>query len=145
MKKIYSKHDGKPWGTFKNGNEILLSMPLWMEIVNLGDSNELIQNVNISLYQKEKELGKMIQVTKLEQTDLGYNGQYTFIVKPGETRKYTLYFLVKKSEILTTFDKLVLTFQDKTNKVHKYILVKEIKDCWNMGYQTIEEWEQVLS
>lgn len=144
VKKVYSKTNNKPWGTFENDGEVIFSMPLWIEFFNTADESGFIKDVNLELYHKDKKLGKMTQIQKTDVEVFGNEEKYSFLLEPYASEKYTLYFAIKKSELNRDFDRVILTFKDIDDKLYEYPLVTNIKNSWEMGFQSIEDWEDVL-
>ncbi|MBP2966896.1 hypothetical protein, partial [Acinetobacter baumannii] len=73
VKKVYSKINKKPWGTFENDGEVIFSMPLWVEFFNTGNTSVFVKDLNLELYQKDNKLGKMIQIQKTDDEIFGDN------------------------------------------------------------------------
>lgn len=135
---IYYKHvhdlnNGDP-ASFKNNNR-LLTIPLWLEIHNNKEVNQVVRNVNLALYDSGKMIDKAIQANTIKQGEqkkhLGNNGSYSFNLPPESIHQFEVYYIFEKSETNEEFDSVSLTYYTSKDKM----IVSKILDIPD-GWQT---------
>ena len=77
-----------------------LSVPLWIEILNLSNSTRIMRDINLLLVSEGKELLTMIQSNRTEIKNRGNylyanEGSYSLSLGGGEIKKIDCYFLLK--------------------------------------------------
>ena len=143
-KLVYSKVNQQPWGFSGTNGEINFSVPLWIEIHNTKNQNELIRNLNLVLYNNKKKVGIMRQISHFEANGrvqpFANNGSYSFLIGPHSIEKYDLQFMMKKSELKNDFNEVKLRYYDTKDKLQKVPLLK-IKKAWFTEKNTIDnDW-----
>lgn len=147
IKKVYSKVDSKPWGFFGTIDDMTFSIPLWIELHNTKDKREVVRNLNLKLYYKNKEIGKMKQInhynTKNTKESFANNGNYSFILEPATINKFDLFFMIKKSEIVENFDQVKITYYDSKDKYYELPLIK-VETAWkNNQNKSDNDWVSI--
>lgn len=143
-KLVYSRINQKAWGFSSTNSEINFSVPLWIEIQNTKNQNELIRNLNLVLYKNKIEVGVMRQISHFESKDriqsFGNNGSYSFLIGPNSIEKYELQFMLKKNELKNDFSEVKLRYYDTKDKLQEVSLLK-IKKAWLIEGNTIDfDW-----
>lgn len=149
IKSVYNKTSGKGWGFDSTKDGIIyFHIPLWIEFHNTKSVNQIIRNVNISLYRKGVFISKMVQVSHhyadKEAVSLGNNGSYSFLLGPNEISRYDLEFLLKKEDVQSqNFDEAKISYYDTEDKYREYIIY-QINDAWELKEHKIDkDWRRI--
>lgn len=136
-KKIHSTvNSSHTWGNIDNKS---FCIPLWIEIHNTKNKPEILRDLNLYLYNKNKKLIKMKQIQSLRDKIYGYDTSYSFNVKSNRIEHFNLLFLIKKSDIPGgNFDAIKLGYYDtKDNLIDMDFIV--IKDPWSNERKEIDQ------
>ena len=132
---VFSKaREGETWGFFKNNNDFIFEIPLWIQIQNTSNSVRVVRDLNILLYKNGRKITQMTQITNKDDILYGDDGAYSFVIPPRSLKKYDLDFLIKKKEMRPNhnFDEIKIRyFDEKDNK--QIFKINKIKECWNVG------------
>lgn len=130
-KHVYDLIDGSP-ASFKKSNHSL-TIPLWLEIHNNKEVNQVVRNVNLALYNSDKMIDKAVQANVVKQGNqekyLGNNGSYSFNLPPESIHQFEVYHIFKKSEINEEFDSIYLTYYTSKNKMISSKIL-DLPDGW---------------
>lgn len=142
LKKVYRKTDSKTWGFSEYNNDIMFSVPLWVEFHNTKEKKEIIRNLNLQLFTNKKRVTNMVQASHYdiggEKESYANNGSYSFILEPTSISKYDLQFMIKKSDVGTNFDEVKLSYYDSKDKYHE-ILILKVETPWSVGKQFVDK------
>lgn len=130
-KHIYDLINGNP-ASFKKDNQSL-TIPLWLEIHNNKEVNQVVRNVNLALYDSGKMIDKATQANIIKQGDqkkyLGNNGSYSFNLPPESIHQFEVYYIFEKSETNEEFDSIFLTYYTSKDKMISSKIL-DIPDGW---------------
>ncbi|MBF0753456.1 hypothetical protein E4T89_04155 [Jeotgalicoccus nanhaiensis] len=135
---LYYKHvhdliNEEPASFKENYN--ILTMPLWIEIHNNKEVNQVVRNVNLSLYKSGVLIDKATQVNRVEKGEdkiyLGNNGSYSFNLPAESIHQFEVYYLFNKTKENQEFDSVYLTYYTFKSK----IVSTKILDI-SQGWQT---------
>ena len=148
-KLVYQKNSiNKSMGIYNENNEILLIIPLWIEIQNTKKIPIIIRDFSLVLYKGGKRIKKMKQINY--QTDIvngkelevyyGDNGRYSFILQPESIMRYDLLYILKRNECMFDFDEIRIVYYNyKNSQIENKF--KEIRNSWELKQFNIdEEW-----
>ncbi len=145
---VYSKFThNQTWG-FSNSTEGLnFSVPMWIEIHNTKNKNEIIRNFNLALYNNGKKVTMMTQINHNiingENLYYGDKGVYSFLVSPERIERYDLYFMVKKKDFEYNFDEVRVSYYDTRDKLKEFKLLG-IDKCWVVQKNKIDtDWNLI--
>lgn len=150
IKSVYNKTTGESWG-FRNSTlrqGLMFDVPLWIEIHNTKSTKQIIRNINLSLYNSKKLIGKTIQVTHYErngiQNPYGENGYYTFLLEGNEIRQFDLEFIIWEKDIdRKNFDEVRISYYDSKDKYHEALILK-IDEPWVISKNKIDnDWRLI--
>lgn len=137
-KLVYSKVNQKSWGYWNNN----FSVPLWVEIQNTRNQNEVIRNINLVLYKNNKEISLMTQINTISTEGkihpLANKGSYSIILKPNSIERLDLYFTIKKVEKNNSFDEVRLRYYNTEDQMIEYPLLK-VSNPWTYKDNKIDE------
>ena len=136
------------WGFIKNASgSLFFEVPLWIEIQNTANANQIIRDFNIHLYSKEGFLAKMMQaqytkstattgdkITNKEITILGDNERYSFNIPARSLVKYRLAFTLNEQVLGKNkeFDELRISYYNTKNKqIVKHF--RFVENVWQLG------------
>ena len=149
IKSVYNKITKKGWGFHCSANGYTyFNIPLWIEFHNTKNINQIIRNVNISLYNKGKFISKMVQITHHSENGvnqpLGNNGSYSFLLGPNEIRRYDLDFHINQKQLMAkNFDEARLSYYDTKDKYREYTIY-QVKNSWSLKENEIDkDWRKV--
>jgi len=132
---VFSKFNNQgTWGFHNSDDGIMLDVPMWIEVYNTSNTARVIRNINILLFNNNKEISQMVQINKINNELYGNYGNYSFVVQPRSIVKYSFHFAIKKNQIgnNSIFDELKLRYYDEKDKLH-IGRIKNIKSCWELG------------
>lgn len=141
----------KTLGIYNEGGEIVLIVPMWIEIQNTKKVNSIIRDFSVKLYNKGKFVEKMKQINSYTFTEnnkktevyYGENGRYSFIVPAESIKGYNLLYKLKKDKLESTFDELKITYYDSKNKLVK-IEFKKFKNSWEpIKFDVDDDWIKI--
>lgn len=141
---VYSKIDGSSWGFHGNDNELNFSIPLWIEIQNTKDKKEVLRNMNLYLYRKNKKIGKMKQLNYFTKGNdpvpiyFADEGSYSFLVQPNSMNKFELYFSIRQNHLDIDFDEVRLGYYNTKDKYIEFKLLK-IQHPWVIKNESIDD------
>lgn len=145
---IYYKHvnsnlDSKPMGKIKETkNSYKIIVPLWIEIHNTKEIKQVIRNLNLLAFYKNKEVDSFTQLNHYSDARLPYanNGSYSFIIESNDIKHYELLFVLYSENKI---DELKVRYFDKKDKKKLFSLIKFDDDMKN-GYQNLnKEWQKL--
>lgn len=131
-KHVHNKVNGLPASIREGGT--LLTIPLWLELHNNKEVNQVVRNINVALYNSERMVDKAIQTNYMtkgeEKMYLGNNGSYSFNLPSESIQQFEVYYLFKKSDVNKKFDSVYITYYtSKDEMIQSKIL--DLKDGWN--------------
>ncbi|MDR2976285.1 MAG: hypothetical protein LBV19_03145 [Streptococcaceae bacterium] len=141
VKSVYNKTTQSAWGFDSNG---VFNVPLWIEIHNTKNKNEIVRNVNLQLYLEAEKVGKTIQISHSESKGnknfYGNDGAYSFLIGSCTILRYDLDFCAKQSEIKSNFDEVRISYFDSKNVYREYKLF-DVENCWRSSNNKIDnDW-----
>lgn len=145
---VYSKFiQNQTWGFSTSTEGLHFSIPMWIEIHNTKNKNEIIRNFNLALYNNGEKVSMMTQLNhgniNGENLFFGDNGVYSFLVSPESIERYDLYFMVKKKDFEYNFDEVRVSYYDTRDK-HKEFKLLEIDRCWVVQNNKIDtDWNLI--
>ena len=147
LKSVYSTINSKPWGIDSTSNGAVLSIPLWIEIQNTKNKNEIVRDLNLWLYRDKTKIRNMVQTTHTTTSGkidyYGDEGVYSFIIKPESIKRYKLNFMIKKSDMNKKFNKIKVGYFDTKDNFKEFILFETL-DGWNTKNIKIDsEWRKM--
>lgn len=146
---VYQKNtEGNTWGFFSIDNDMIFSVPMWIEIHNSKDVVEVVRNFNLILYQNGYMVKRMTQINYSgEEPDRIYYGEagaYSFMINPRNIKRYELLFYIKKSQVKTDFNEVRVQYYDTRNRIKEYRLIEKI-ECWNVSKkEPDDDWIQLI-
>lgn len=145
---MYYKHvpsiiNSQPMSRLKeNENEFKTVVPLWIEFHNTKEIKQVIRNLNVIAFYKNKKVDTFIQTNEYgeNRTPIANNGSYSFIIEENEIKNYELFFfLISEKNI----DELKISYFDKHEKEKKFSLIK-FDDEMKTGNQTLDnQWHKL--
>ncbi|WEV45752.1 hypothetical protein OZX60_03205 [Streptococcaceae bacterium ESL0687] len=141
VKSVYSKMSGDAWGFNSDG---VFEVPLWLELCNTKNKNEIVRNMNLQLYLKGKKVGETVQCSHFELNNnkepYGNNGTYSFMIEPITVSKYDLYFCAKPDVVNSDFDEVRISYFDSKDR-YKECKLFDIENCWKKSNNKIDnDW-----
>ena len=93
---MYYKHvpsiiNSQPMSRLKeNENEFKTVVPLWIEFHNTKEIKQVIRNLNVIAFYKNKKVDTFIQTNEYgeNRTPIANNGSYSFIIEENEIKNY---------------------------------------------------------
>lgn len=146
-KSVYSKLTSKPWGIYRLNSGDSLIVPLWIELHNTKGKKEVVRNLNLILYNKDKKIKSMVQSSHYRNSEgeiepYGNEGTYTFILEPESIIRYDLEFTLKK-DVNLEFDRVKISYYNTKDKYCEFLLF-DILDGWKTKSTKIDdEWGKV--
>lgn len=150
-KLVYQKNsDNNSSGIYNVNGEIIMYIPIWIEIQNTKNNPIIIRDFSIDLFKNGKRICKMkkINYQKCNNQDLdlmyyGDKGRYSFIISPESIRQFDLLFSLKKNEKSDNFDEIKISYYNQKNKMITSNL-KSIASSWNLQkFGVDEDWVEV--
>jgi len=150
IKSVYNKTTGKPWG-FTNSigrSGLIFDVPLWLEIHNMKSTKQILRNINLSLYNSKKFIGKTVQINCYEKNGMqefyGENGSYSFLLAGNEIRRFELEFAVWQEDLDgKEFDEVRFSYYDSKDKYHEMLIFK-IDKPWIISKNEIDsDWRLI--
>ena len=139
VKSVYNKITQSAWGFDLNG---IFDVPLWIEIHNTKNKNEVVRNVNLQLYLEGKKVGKTVQISHSGSKDnkilYGNDGAYSFLIDSRTILRYELEFCAKQSEIKSNFDEVRISYFDSKDICKEYKLF-DVENCWKISNNRIDD------
>lgn len=145
---IYYKHvpsiiNSQPMSRLKeNEKEFKTVVPLWIEFHNTKEIKQVIRNLNVIAFYKNKKVDTFIQTNEYgkNHTPIANNGSYSFIIEENEIKNYELFFyLISEKNI----DELKISYFDKHEKEKNFSLIK-FDDEMKTGNQTLDnQWHKL--
>lgn len=146
---LYYKHvhdlvKGQP-ASFENNHQ-MLTIPLWIEIHNNKEVNQVVRNVNLALYKSGELIDKATQVNRIntgkDKTYLGNNGSYSFNLLPESIIQFEVYYIFNKNKVNHQFDSVYLTYYTSKDRMISAKIL-EVTKGWktnslNLGKDWIE-------
>lgn len=118
-KHVYDLMNEDP-ASFKENHHVL-TIPLWIEIHNNKEVNQIVRNVNLSLYKSGVLIDKATQINRIEKEEdkvyLGNNGSYSFNLPAESINQFEVYYLFNKTKENQEFDTVYLTYYTSKSKV----------------------------
>lgn len=145
-KVVYNRSTGSyTWGFRSSVDGMYLSVPLWIEILNLSNSTRIMRDINLLLVSEGKELLTMIQSNRTEIKNRGNylyanEGSYSLSLGGGEIKKIDCYFLLKGGSDISSFDEIILRYYDEKNRAHKFSLGHVEGDWVEKEFSRSGEW-----
>lgn len=142
---VYSKIiSNQTWGFTNSNDDIIFLVPIWIEIHNTKNKNEIIRNFNLALYNNGKKVTMMNQLSdgiiNGEKQYYGDEGVYSFLVSPERIERYSLHFMVKKKDLNKNFDEVRVSYYDTRDKLKEFKLLG-IDKCWMVQKNKIDtDW-----
>ena len=136
--KIYAKIVGirnlnRNWGVYADSGSPALHVPLWVELLNTSNSNKIVRDFNLYVFNKGKLVGPMVQINRITDDELAREGGYSFVIPPRSIERYKCHFSLTRDSINgSDFDEIKVSFYDNRDKQH-WIHMKNIEDCWKLG------------
>ncbi|MEN1893188.1 hypothetical protein [Staphylococcus nepalensis] len=118
------------------------TVPLWVEFHNTKGIKQVIRNLNILAFYKNKKVDTFTQVNAhgANHTPIANNGSYSFIIEKNEIKKYDLYFVLISEEKI---DELKVRYFDKNEEENIFSLIKFDNEM-EIGYQVLDkEWHKL--
>ncbi len=151
-KLVYEKNsDKRPSGIYNMNGEIVMRLPIWIEIQNMKKTPVIIRDFGVVLYKKGRRIKKMKQInyqkdnTKKDSVLVYYgdNGRYSFIIPSESIRAFDLLFVLKKTECPSDFDEINITYYNQKNKFIK-VSLKKVEKSWALQqFDVDEDWVEV--
>ncbi|MDW5471689.1 hypothetical protein WKW47_09750 [Staphylococcus nepalensis] len=145
---IYYKHvpsiiNSQPMSRLKeNENEFKTVVPLWIEFHNTKEIKQVIRNLNVIAFYKNKKVDTFIQTNEYgeNRTPIANNGSYSFIIEENEIKNYELFFFLISEK---SIDELKISYFDKHEKEKIFSLIK-FDDEMKTGNQTLDnQWHKL--
>jgi len=139
VKTVYSKIDESTCLQVINRPEYrIFQIPLWIEFINTKNTSIIVRNLNMILFNDNKEVAKTIQINyfkeKADSTTKDYfanKGNYSFVIPPYSYQKFDLYFTLKDTSInKNDFNKIKLSYYNSKGKL-KILEFKNFEGGWN--------------
>lgn len=145
---MYYKHvpsiiNSQPMSRLKeNENEFKTVVPLWIEFHNTKEIKQVIRNLNVIAFYKNKKVDTFIQTNEYgeNRTPIANNGSYSFIIEENEIKNYELFFFLISEK---SIDELKISYFDKHEKEKIFSLIK-FDDEMKTGNQTLDnQWHKL--
>ncbi|EEB36747.1 hypothetical protein ANHYDRO_00419 [Anaerococcus hydrogenalis DSM 7454] len=144
---VYQKNSiNKLMGIYDYNNDVILIVPIWIEIHNTKKVSAIIRDFSLVLYKNGKKIKKMKQISHQKENNSGNleiygdNGVYSFIIKPESISRYNLLYSLKKSDCCAGFDEIKIVYFDYEDKRIE-ISLKKIETSWTPKQFNIDdEW-----
>ena len=149
IKSVYNKSTNEAWGFSKSPNGMIFDVPLWVEFHNTKSTKQIIRNVNLSLYYRNKYICNMVQVTHYDTKEgkesFGDNGSYSFLLDGNEIKRFDLEFILLQKDFKgEAFDEVRLSYYDTKDK-HKEVTVFKLSSSWKVTNNSIDDdWRKVV-
>lgn len=149
---VYMKKSTLPSiGILNEKSDLILSIPLWIEIQNTKKTPIIIRDFSLVLYKNNKRIKKMkqvnYQVDKIAEehvtTYYGDEGRYSFLLKPESIMKYDLLFALRKRECDLEFDEIKIEYYGPKNKLVINCLLNNLKSWDERSISTDEDWVKI--
>lgn len=131
------------WGFQKNVDGILLTVPIWIEIQNLSNSNRILRDINLVTAVGGRELTKMVQSNRIGGRNpymYANDGSYSITIGGREIENIECNFFLKASSNVPCFDEIWLRYYDEKNCVHKFSL-GNVEGDWSVKeFPRTGEW-----
>ena len=154
----HEKSKGTSWG-FENESEgrINFKIPVIYEFQNTSNVTRVLRDVSLLLYNKNKFLCIMVQISSItvtthsgkgvkKETNYSFgteNGSYSFVIDPRSISRIVCEYeyVIKKCEIQNeVFDTIKLRYFDERNKEHLFTL-RNVSNCWEeKTYEADKDW-----
>lgn len=151
-KLVYQKNSTKKSiGIYSQDNELILIVPLWIEIHNTKKVPIIIRDFSLALYKNGKRIKKMKQINcqkddvsgNKSEVYYGDNGRYSFIIPPESIRSFDLLYVLKRNECSSDFDEIKIVYYNQNNKLTIKNL-KEFDDSWSIKqFEIDEDWVEI--
>lgn len=138
-------------GILNDNNDLILSIPLWIEIQNTKKTPIIIRDFSLVLYKNNERVKKMKQLNY--QTDTigdnhatsyyGDEGRYSFLLKPESIIRYDLLFGLRRSECDLDFDEIKIEYYDSKNELVINRLLNNLKSWDDRSIRTDEDWVKI--
>lgn len=147
IKSVYNKINHQPWGFDTTVTGLIFAVPLWMEIHNTTAKKQIIRNLNLVLYKKDKQVAKMTQINHYEKSSqtffYGENGAYSFLIDSFEIKRYDLFFAIYQKEVDGDFDEVRISYYDSKDEYHEFKIF-EISEPWIVSKNKIDnDWRSI--
>lgn len=148
-KRIYNRNlNGKSTGFYSLGSELVLFVPLWVEIQNSKKIPTIIRDFSIYLYRDGIKLSKMKQISDnliakdgVEKSCFyGDRGRYSFIIEATSIMRFELLFSIKSTEFSEKFDELRIIYFNERDKKVETKFMKIDKPWITQEYGVDIEW-----
>lgn len=143
-KLVYQKNSiNKAMGIYDYNNDVILIVPIWIEIHNTKKVSAIIRDFSLVLYQNGKKIKEMKQISHQKnnsgnQEIYGDNGAYSFLIKAESISRYNLLYSLKKSDCYADFDEIKIVYFDyEDNRIE--ISLKKIESSWSLKQFNIDE------
>lgn len=149
IKSVYNKTTKKAWGFSEALNGMVFDVPLWIELHNTKSTKQIIRNLNLSLYYRNKNIGNMVQVTHYDAKEgkksFGDSGSYSFLLNGNEIKRFDLEFILLQKDFKgEDFDEVRLSYYDTRDK-HKEVTVFKFNSSWEVTNNKIDDdWRKIV-
>lgn len=147
-KSVYDKTTSKAWGFSVAGNDMIFTVPLWLEIQNTKNKNEVVRNLNLLLINKGEIVANTIQASHYEKKGkkiaYGDDGAYSFLLNPSSIQRFDLYFMIKQKDVKSEFNQVQLSYYDTKDKMRKFTLFSDLNGDWKVSNNRIDDDWQLL-
>ncbi|WP_057491755.1 hypothetical protein [Streptococcus orisasini] len=112
------------------------------------NKNEIIRDLEVSLYQNGRFLRKMIQaqssINAEEVFQYGDNGIYSFLIEPQTIKRFDLLFILGRKDLNENFDTIKIGYYNVKDEHVEYLLDK-VNGDWNLGENPIDnDWKLLV-
>lgn len=138
-------------GIVNDNNDLILQIPMWIEIQNTKKTPIIIRDFSLVLYKDNNLVKKMKQVNfqiegnngKNVKSYYGDDGRYSFLLKPESIMRYYLLFVLKRQERDLDFDEIKIEYYDSKNVLIKNCLLENIESWEDRSIRTDEDWVKI--
>lgn len=149
---VYIKNSTVPTiGILKDNNDLILRIPIWIEIQNTKKTPIIIRDFSLLVYKDNKRIKKMKQINfqtdtidgKHVKSYYGDEGRYSFLLKPESIMRYDLLFILKRSECNLDFDEIKIEYYNSKNELVINCLLNNLKSWDDKSIRTDEDWIKI--
>ena len=149
IKSVYNKSTREAWGFSKSQSGMVFDVPLWIELHNTKSTKQIIRNLNLSLYYRNKYICNMVQATHYDTKEgkesFGDNGSYSFLLNGNEIKRFDLEFILLQKDFKgEDFDEVRLSYYDTRDK-HKEVTIFKLNSSWEVTNNKIDDdWRKIV-
>lgn len=139
----------KGWGFVQN----CLLIPLYVDLLNTSNTNKVVRDFSLYLYDDKKEVEKLVQTTmagndenKGVKTYGIVNDRYSFLVEGKSIVTAECLYMLKMQELDkgANYDRIIVRYYDENNKKHECELMKlEPNKKSNQLFEIDKDWIQL--